>query len=357
MRRIVRLGLVVLAPFTLIAFTASPASAHSSNGVSPTNYATELHARVRTPPGISLRVVDVETRLELENRGPKEAVVLGYDDEPYLRVGPQGVFENTRSPATYLNRTLLPGERTAMPRTVDADAPPRWRRISTGSTARWHDHRAHWMGTSPPPIVQRQPGRSHVVIDDWQIPMVVDRDRTVLRGDVVWTPGPSPWPWLVAAAVGAVLIIAGSRTRWWAVTLLVATAVMTVSEGIHLVGQWNATTAGWATKAWSAFYPALALGVALLATVQLARNRDPNRVTPLVLIAGLMVAITGGLGDLSALSRSHILFSGPPWLGRATVVVGLGFGVGLVIAASLRIRSPEIVALRNRRPPEALIPG
>ena len=82
-------------------------------------------------------------------------VVLGYDGEPYLRVGPRGVFENRRSPATYLNRSRIPT--TKPPKSADSSAAPVWHRVSSGTTATWHDHRAHYMGTSEPPAVQRDP--------------------------------------------------------------------------------------------------------------------------------------------------------------------------------------------------------
>ena len=50
--------------------------------------------------------------------------MLGYQDEPYLRVGPDGVFENRRSPAVYLNANRRGS--TAVPRSADPDAEPDW---------------------------------------------------------------------------------------------------------------------------------------------------------------------------------------------------------------------------------------
>ena len=83
--------------------------------------------------------------------------MLGYDDEPYLRVGPHGVFENTRSPATYLNRsTTITG---TPPQSADVERGARVAHgSSSGTTASWHDHRAHFMGGDDPPRVARDPG-------------------------------------------------------------------------------------------------------------------------------------------------------------------------------------------------------
>ena len=98
--------------------------------------------------------------------------MLGYDGEPYLRVGPRGVFENTRSPATYLNRSATAaGTRRSRPMRARRRDGSRCRR---DSTAHWHDHRAHFMGTDDPPIVQRN--RDHrFVFDHWTVTMLHGR--------------------------------------------------------------------------------------------------------------------------------------------------------------------------------------
>ena len=86
-------------------------------------------------PGISARVVDLGSKIELTNRTSTEIIVLGYEGEPYLRIGPDGVFENLHSQATYINRTRLGG---TVPVDVDTSptAAPEWKKISSGHTAR-----------------------------------------------------------------------------------------------------------------------------------------------------------------------------------------------------------------------------
>src|SRR6202040_626611 len=143
---------------------------------------------------------------QLTNRTRVDIVVLGYDAEPYLRVGPRGLYENVRSPAVYLNRTRA-GTTTvpAIARGTGASTPPRWRRVSGSHTAIWHDHRIHWMGTSLPPAVRNDPGAVHIIDPQWT---VVFRDATrtvVVHGSLLWIPGPSAWPW--AALIAALLAV------------------------------------------------------------------------------------------------------------------------------------------------------
>jgi hypothetical protein len=328
--------------------TPSPAAAHSTAGVSASNYTARVEAVDPPVAGIDVRIIDVGTRIELRNRSGRTVTVLGYEGEPYLRVAPDGVYQNVRSPAVYLNRKLLPTvEQSPPPPSADPTAPPRWERVSGGSTARWHDHRAHWMGSEDPPAVRRAPGREHVVINGWQVPMRLDDRRLTVSGDVVWVPGPSPWPWVALALGLAVLVLLGSRLRWWPTLMLAAVVMLMVATGVHIGGQWDATSSGLATRLGAAVYPALAGTAAAGAAWQLARRGDPNRAIPMVLLGGLASAIVVGLGDITALTRSQLVFAGPPSLARVAVVVGLGAGAGLTAAAALRLKQPD--PARKRR--------
>jgi len=75
------------------------------------------------------RVLGNDALLERRNAGDTEVVVSGYEGEPYLRVGPDGDFENVASPASILNDdryglgTIPPG--------VSAAEEPRWERRGT----------------------------------------------------------------------------------------------------------------------------------------------------------------------------------------------------------------------------------
>ena len=52
---------------------------------------------------MTVRILQFGDEFELVNETVTEVVVPGYSDEPYLRIGPDGVWRNANSPATYLN--------------------------------------------------------------------------------------------------------------------------------------------------------------------------------------------------------------------------------------------------------------
>ena len=55
------------------------------------------------------------------------------------------------------------------------------------------------------------------------------------------------------------------------------------------------------------------------------------------MLAGLLVALLGGVSDISALSRSEVPFGFGAGLARLTVAASLGLGFGLAVAAGLRL--------------------
>lgn len=100
------------------------------------------------------------------NTSDDEVVVYDYDGRPYLRIGPDGVFENQNSPAVYLNQSS--DAPVLVPDGV-GDGPPDWTRVSGEPSYRWHDHRFHWMGGDPP-LVTAQPDVRQTVAE-WTVPL------------------------------------------------------------------------------------------------------------------------------------------------------------------------------------------
>lgn len=331
--RLRRLVVAAASGAAAIVATAAPAAAHTVGGVDATNYATTIRSVSPADPDVTVRVADNGDRLELTNTGRTDVVVVGYDDEAYLRVGPRGVFENVRSPAVFLNRVRRDPE--PPPPSADPEAPPRWRKVSDGQTARWHDHRAHWMGAQDPPIVARRPGEEHLV-QRFRIDVRADGGTIRVRGDVRWVPGPSPWPWIAGGAALAIATVVGARTRRAPAVLGTVLVVALVAATVHAVGAWTYATAAIGKRAGDAVPTIGAIALGVVALVQLAR-RGLRTAAPLLVFAGLFVAIAIGLADMSALSKSQLPTDLSPALDRLTVALALGGGFGVAGGAALHV--------------------
>lgn len=152
-RRLVVASVVVVA----VLGPAAPAGAHTVTGVQPTNYRSEITAITPDTPELTVDLVDLGNRIRLSYHGTEDLVVVGYDGEPYLRLGPRGVFENRRSPAVALNRPNASSTTMVPPAAVEPSA-PEWHRVSDGSAATWRDRRLAGKESNPPPW-QRGPDR------------------------------------------------------------------------------------------------------------------------------------------------------------------------------------------------------
>lgn len=345
-RSLVALTLGLLAIPTLL---ARPASAHTLTGVQPTNFKSELVSVLPELVGVSVDVLDLGRRIRLSNTGRVDVVVLGYSGEPYLRVGPAGVFENTHSPAVYMNAPSSPATTsTTLPRVADPSAPPSWRRISGGRSTTWHDRRTRWEGPSPDSVRRRPHERQ--VVSPWLIGVTRGREQGAITGRLVWVPPPSATPWLVLAAFVAAATIGTLFTRRWAALMGAALVVLVLNDAVHTVASAGATHDGVGSVVFrvlvTGFYGTIAWVLGGLALQPLLQRRDLGVL--LAGIAGFFVALLGGATDAAILGRSQLSFLWPADVARSEVALSLGLGVGLVVAAVWLFLGPGDRLVRSR---------
>jgi hypothetical protein len=208
--------------------------------------------------------------------------------------------------------------------------------VSRGTSARWHDHRTHFMGGDDPPEVARHPDQRRVV-DNWVIPMRVGAEDVTARGQLIYVPPPSPWPWVVGALLIAAVVVVLSRTRSWRTVFVVALALLTLTEVVHVIGLWDASTASLGTKLAESAYSLAGIGLGLLGLGWIWR-KGPESAVPLVLVATIFLFVAGGLADVTTLGNSQVPSTFSAGFARALVTLTLGLGAGLAVAAALRLR-------------------
>lgn len=343
-----RLAALLVLVAVLTVLLAAPALAHGGGGVTDASNFTSTIAGVVTldenrqpagdgeAPGVSWRVVANDALLEVTNTSGTELLVSGYENEPYLRVGPDGVWENRNSPATYLNNDRF-GE-TPVPERADAQAEPDWVRRGDGPTYRWHDHRIHWMATTMPPQVKVDPSVANVVLD-WTVPFTIAGDRLGLQGQLRWVPGPSAWPWLLGglALTAPPVVLALRRPagplrrrtlRNLGVSLLTVVAVIDL---VHAVDDLVAVPATLTENLSAGSISAAILAVAALA---IWKGREGRAGAATALGIGAAVLITGvGLTHLPSLTSSQVATLLPVPFSRAVVALNLALIVPMAIVA------------------------
>nr|WP_221203492.1 hypothetical protein [Modestobacter versicolor] len=322
--------MVVLLGLLAVLAVAGPARAHVGGGAAGSDFDGALRSVSPDLPGVTVRVLEFGDQLEVVNRTGTELEVPGYSGEPYLRIGPDGVWRNELSPATWLNLDRY--GRTPVPDDVDVDAAPRWEQVSTQPMYAWHDHRTHWMTEGLlPPVVAADPSRAHTV-SEWTVPMTYGGTDVVVAGELTWSPPPPAWlVWPVYVLLLAATVLAG----WWARgprPLAVAVAAGAAAALVHAVTTPApaASVSSHLGAVVSALLPALL--VLLVAAVGVrAALHDRGVLTGLVAVVVGWLLLVQGLPDVDVLWTAHALAAGPQLLARAAVAVLVAVGLGLVV--------------------------
>jgi len=348
----VRQLLVVLLFVLAGLLVAGPAQAHVGGGTAGSDFDGRVLAVTPSMPGVSVRVLQFGDDVELVNASSTEVMVPGYSDEPYLRIGPDGVWRNRNSPATYINLDLY--GRASLPAYADSHAVPDWEQVSTEASYVWHDHRTHWMSAGRlPPEVAADPSRPHRVFE-WEIPVFHGARKAVVTGELTWSPPPSPWLvwplYLVLALLGLAAGLLARSPRPLGVLLLVG-AVAAVWHAATTPAP-AASTGSHAGALVSALLPAVLVLLMAVLGVRAARSGRGVMTGLMALLMGWLLLVEG-LPDVDVLWTSHVLSNGPGLVARAAVAVMVALGAGLVVGggfAARRFRSARAVQPRGLAP-------
>ena len=311
MKRVV--AFVALACLALVGPGAIAASAH---GADESNYKSVVTSITPSTTAFTVHTIELGSRLELTVAPGHTVLVKGYDGEPYLRIGDDGVFENFHSPSHWVNKDRY--GRVALPPEANSDLPPEWVRVGDGPSVRWHDHRTHWMALVLPPIVQPAQGERHVIEPAWKVPLVLDGQPTEVTGELTWEPAPTAFPWLVGAAAVAVACLLAIRfrrgLRWWIASGTAVLAAYVIAVRIS-------------TNHFPVV-PTVCVAVAVVGLVAV-------RYEPRLVVVSAAALTYGAFSRLGVLHHSLVRFPGGLNTDRAFVTVALGIGLGTLAAALL----------------------
>ena len=152
----------------LLALVAPPsAGAHIRSDAVAVDYRARVLA---VPASLAVRIYESDRAVRLTVAPGHSAVVLGYLDEPFVRVTAAGVEVNAAAPTT--GAAALTAHSAG------------WQRLSETGSVTWHDNRVRAL---PPGI-----DRAH-----WKIPLLVDGRPVSLQGELWRVREPAWWPWLL----------------------------------------------------------------------------------------------------------------------------------------------------------------
>lgn len=323
-----------------------PASAHGGpggNNPPASNYQTTITDVSAEFPGVTWRMIEASNRIELINTGPIDIVVIDYDGKPYLRVGPDGVFENLYSAATYLNVDTT-GNAPVPMEAFTSDVEPNWRKVSSEHSARWHDHRAHWMGGTDPPQVVADPGEFHQIIPTFTIPARVGDTPLEVTGNVAWVPGPSALPWLIAAA-GLAIALGVLTWRLKVGFAIILIAVIAASGSIaDFIGSWDLTAERGTSKIGEIASPIIIVGLTAFGISRRVRRRPDVESVAAITIAAVWAGVVLGFTRLGWFSSSQLPSGLSPTIAKLVTGTSLGIAIGSILVWPITWRMNLLLA-------------
>jgi hypothetical protein len=305
--------LVVAGAVAVAGWCARPASAHGP--VAP--IASSYEARVtELPPGVEAKVIDGDQRMWLRVPPTGTIVVADYRGAPYLRFSPAGVAVNRNSEMYYLNQTpaQLP------PSGLSRSTPPRWAGVSGGHEYGWHDGRLHALAT-----VALAPGATYV--GRWSIPVHVDGRASAIAGGLWHADDPSlVWFWPIVVLLACTLALWRVRrpeldargARVLAFAALVGIAFAAVGRDLH--GRPTLSP-----------FQLIAFAASVAFVVWGLRQLLLRRAGYFSYFVIAFVAIYEGGQLVPTLLNGFVLAAVPAVVARATAVVCLGCGAGLLV--------------------------
>ena len=295
---------------------AYPSGAQAHGPIAPA--ASSYFAKVlQLPAGLKAKVVDGDLRMWLQVPPAQTVVILDYRGAPYLRFSRTGVEVNHNSSMFYLNAT--PAALTP-PANLSPATPPSWQRVTGGHSYEWHEGRLHALAA-----IALSPGVSFV--GRWTIPIRAEGKLDSISGGLWHADDPTiVWFWGIVVLVACVL--AAWRVRRRALDQLVArvlaiTALIAVTiAGLGLQLHGRPTISPFQLVELAAILAFVGWGISQ------ALFRRPGYFT--CFLIGVAALWAGG-EMITTLLYGFVLISLPAFLARATTIVCLGAGAGLLL--------------------------
>jgi hypothetical protein len=163
-KNILRIALAVL--LGVLVWTPAPARAHGGDdkGLPIVETVTP------TVDGLSVKVIySANFQFLVSNPTDRDLAILADSGEPFLRIGPEGVFGNYRSPTWH--NSNAPDGLQKFPREARSgrDVEPDWKLIRRQPSFGWFDHRLHPAERYVDPKVAKS--KTPVKLGEWAVPI------------------------------------------------------------------------------------------------------------------------------------------------------------------------------------------
>jgi hypothetical protein len=286
-----------------LASLASPGSsaAHLRSGTVAVDYTAKVFAP--DTPAYTSQIFQSDHALSLTLKRGHEVTALGYLGEPMFRLESAGLLVN-RASLTAASAGLVKKSQRIVA------SSPRWHLEPGKRSVTWQDARSRSL----------PPGGD---TGTWSVPLIVDGQRALLRGELHRLPAPLLWPWLAILAsffvAGAFVLTRGRETlRPAAIAFAALATVASVIVALAFALDAYASPGTWIAGADELIFLAVGLWV-------LRRGPDHLHVAAAIGLGLLGLAI--GISKGAIFLHPIVLAVLPGTMMRLVVVAAVGAGI------------------------------
>ena len=279
---------------------------HTAVPVVALDYANRILPGGAGSGGVHATLEDAGRKLRLTVETDRQAVVLGYVGEPFLRFGPTGVAANARSETAQGLRLVPRGHVSS--RSGNAE----WTPVTRAHSLAWADARV-WAPSSA------LHGRANVA---WSVPVVVDSRRAAVAGELTRVSRPPLWPWLLLGALPLVAAVVAARRRRW---LWAGACGLAALAGLGTLADLGGFAAGGLSVSADRWL-LLAVEVALTVAAIVLLTRPRARLIAVAAIAAF--AVLQALSEVAVFRHGVVVSALPASAVRAAAALALGAGLG-----------------------------
>lgn len=340
------LFLIAICTFFVVALAPVRADAHGIGGLGPSNTTAKVISINPPTSAFKADVIENGDRFKITRTTDKTIIILGVENEQYIKLDDNGVFLNERSATRLINESTTATiskkdlDIKYAKTSSDPNETPVWQKVSSASSYIFHDHRTHYMGSVPDGNVELGTNELKLKVGNINHTVTISFHSSKIT---------FPYVPLIALGLGLLLIIIFIllfRERFISLfnqpVTIVVLVLLVVFETIHVIGYSLFVQNSFMEEISSSIYSItiIFLSLACLYKMRKQKKRERNwnktlkAISPLLAATGFIALAAGSLSEYESLYFPYLATVLPTAFSRFMILM-VGYLATLILALGL----------------------
>lgn len=341
--------ILYLVIFTIFTLTITSTSAYAHGIGSESGSDSSSRVTVINPATTDFKAKSVQNGqlIKITRTSSKEIIVLGVENEPYLKLSKEGVFENTKSGTLLINKSTNNNIDTSTLNkefeNIDSDpnATPNWKKISSNSSYSFHDHRIHYMGSVPDNKTDLGANSIDLLVDQQKYIVIVSFSTTDKPNYIIYL---SVFILLILLIIAAFKINKISILSSTKQSLLISLFILLLLESIHIAGYINFVESSLSKALIQSLYGLIMILLILICLLRLVFDKNDSYIyknAPLLVLIGVFGFLINTIGEYKTFTLRYVPSTLPASYSRiALIIIGVT-SIFLIIVGTKNFHNQE----------------